>query len=135
MSLIDANVITDDSCKLSILPKYLGSPGRMILGESFIFDAMGSLNPKYTGGEWQFVELSNGSFYMRVRDGEPAYLTSPNGTTLLVSGDGAGVVASLFGIRRLAERTESDLVIGTHRQLEAFARQHLEWAQIQRLID
>jgi hypothetical protein len=60
---IAARLVPDPE-RMGFLPKHFGSR-RYLQGENAVYDWMRRLCPDYTGGFWDFVELSNGGFYMR----------------------------------------------------------------------
>lgn len=57
-----AAVLLKPQARLACLPRHFGP--RYVLVENAVFDMMGRLCPRYTGGYWDFYELSNGGLFM-----------------------------------------------------------------------
>jgi hypothetical protein len=75
----------------------------MLRVESAVYAAMRDLAPEYQGGYWHYYELSNGGFYMAPDASAPFEVSvGGNGFRGSLSPDVAGIVASLFGINRVA---------------------------------
>lgn len=97
---IIATLVQDDD-RMDMLPKHF-SPRHMMMAENMIYTFMGRLCDTYSGGFWQFYELSNGGFFM-----------APSGETKLdlawegnyysgtVSPEAAGIIACLFAYNNM----------------------------------
>lgn len=140
----DAPVITatlvDEPRRLNFLPS-LFTPRYFIRGEGVAFYLMDLMCKAYTGGLWEFYELSNGSGYM-VSSMERATLTvEGNGFNDEMSGDAAGVVITLFALNYLIDvahsknEAESEELIERYYGLRDFAIQHAECDLIFAAID
>lgn len=138
-----------DSARLGFLPKHFGSR-RYLKGENAVYNWMGALCPGYRGGYWEFLELSNGSFYMRPT-GCPPQACPPgapsatlphrmlvrvesNGFEGDVSADAAGIIATLFALNYLACGGAEELA-DKYYALREFALDHPESASILGAID
>lgn len=128
--------VVPDNRRMSILPKYLGIR-HMLSGEDLIYRWMRNLWPGYSGGLWTMVEVSNGTFYMRLDNPQGVVdLRGPNGNEeRRMSLDAAGLTATLYAFNALACYSEDDTAIEQYRRLLDYARTHPESVAIRRLID
>lgn len=131
---IIATLLPEES-RMGFLPAFFGEE-HMMNGEGLIFCWMRNLSEDYNGGFWNYYTLSNGGFYMapatektfRVRvagnwfDGE-------------LSADVAGIVATLYAVCELANRTGSDRIVDQYHLLRDYAGEHPEAGQIFAAID
>lgn len=138
-----------DSARPGFLPKHFGSR-HYLKGENAVYNWMGALCPSYRGGYWEFLELSNGSFYMRPTDCQPRAFppgapsaTLPhrmlvrvesNGFEGDVSADAAGIIATLFALNYLACGGAEELA-DKYYALREFALDHPESVSILGAID
>ena len=129
---ITCSVVPGDE-RLKFLPRVFGR--RYIQGETAVFTWMRRLCRNYNGGFWDFVDLSNGGFYLRlVRDEPLAISVSTNDYAGAMSADAASIVVSLFAINEL-------LFAGAHElddayyALRDYALQHAECREILKAID
>jgi hypothetical protein len=120
--------------RLNVLPKFIGA--KMMRFEALEYYFAGQLAAEYTGGLWEFYELSNGGFYMAPQ-GYPSLTLSVagNGYTGTVSADAAGVVITLFALGQLAAETHSDDHIDLYQRLREFAFEHDECSDIVAALD
>ncbi|MDD2162645.1 antirestriction protein [Pseudomonas sp. MIL19] len=131
---IIATLLPEES-RMGFLPAFFGEE-HMMNGEGLVFCWMRNLSEDYNGGLWNYYTLSNGSFYMapatertfRVRvagnwfDGE-------------LSADAAGIVATLYAVCELANRTGSDRIVDQYHLLHDYAGEHPDAGQIFAAID
>lgn len=103
--------------------------------ESLTFEWMRRLNSSYTGGNWEFCNLSNGGFYMAISDKNPQQISTPNGYEGAVSADAASIIACLYALNILSNRTEDDLLITKFYELRDYAKTHPEEEAIFAAID
>ncbi|GAB2881129.1 antirestriction protein [Pseudoduganella ginsengisoli] len=129
---ITAAVIPEES-RLEALPQAFGLAGLWV--ESMTYGFMRNIDPTYTGGYWDFFNLSNNGFYMAIQNGKPQRISTPNGYEAQVSADAAGIIASLYALGNLANRTEKDLFIEKYHQLMDYARTHPERGEILAAVD
>lgn len=132
-SAITAHLVGDDD-RLDFLPKHFGR--RFLEGEMAIYQTMDMLCRSYSGGFWDFIELSNGGFYMRLQSKGPLAIRVPTGNDFAaeLSPDGAGIVVTLFALNQLIWAGVSELTNAFY-LLRDYARQHEEHAKIFMAID
>jgi len=119
--------------RLAFLPRHFGPLFMQV--ESSIYEHMRDLCPGYTGGYWEFFDLSNGGCYMAPA-GEAFEIQAPNGHSGTVSGDAAGIIATLYALSHLAFRFEDATVLSDRfHQLREFAMEHREAVMIFEAID
>ncbi|MFP3562935.1 antirestriction protein [Paraburkholderia sp. SIMBA_030] len=130
---ITATIVPDER-RMEILPRYFGK--HMIRGEIAVYSAMESLCETYHGGFWDYVELSNGAFYMAPRLEGPLPITCDgNGYSGEMSSDAAGIVASLFALNAMAWSTEGATFTELYHRVLAFVPSHPEAREIFAAID
>ena len=102
---IVASVVPENQ-RLDFLPRHFGK--HMMLVERQIYHQFSNLCPQYQGGYWEFFDLSNGGCYLA--PGQTSYqLTHPGGHfDATVSGDAAGIVATLYTFSTLSFHFEHD---------------------------
>jgi len=119
--------------RLAFLPRHFGRLFMQV--ESSIYGHMRDLCPGYTGGYWEFFDLINGGCYMAPA-GDAFEIHAPNGHSGTVSGDAAGIIATLYALSHLAFRFEEATVLSDRfHQLREFALDHGEAAAILAAID
>lgn len=132
--------------RLNTLPKHFGA--HMLRVENAVYDFLRALSEDYSGGFWQFYELSNGGFYMapapsfhakvgraKAAEKKLRIKVAGNGYEGEMSADAAGIVACLFAFSHLSFRLESE-TLGNHYQwLRDFALDHPEASAIMSAID
>jgi len=116
------------------LPKHFGS--LMLVAESGIYNATRSMCPTYSGGYWNFYELSNDGFYM-APEGEELlpYFVMGNGYEGLVSTDAAGIISTLVVLNALCWETKSEKAIKQYYLLRDYVAFHSEASEIYAAID
>lgn len=129
---ITCSVVPGDE-RLKFLPRVFGR--RYIQGETAVFTWMRRLCRNYNGGFWDFVDLSNGGFYLRlVRDEPLAISVSTNDYAGAMSADAASIVVSLFAINELLFDGAHELD-DAYYALRDYAMQHAECREIMKAID
>jgi hypothetical protein len=129
---ITCSVVPGDE-RLKFLPRVFGR--RYIQGETAVFTWMRRLCRNYNGGFWDFVDLSNGGFYLRlVRDEPLAISVSTNDYAGAMSADAASIVVSLFAINELLFDGAHELD-DAYYALRDYALQHAECREILKAID
>lgn len=130
---IVATLVPEDR-RMEILPRYFGR--HMIRGEIAVYAAMESLCDTYRGGFWDYVGLSNGTFYMAPRKEGPLNISCDgNGYAGEMSADAAGIVATLFALNAMAWSTEDETFTDLYHRLIAFVPSHSEAGEIFSAID
>ena len=120
--------------RLRALPRHFGVQS-MLRVESAVYSAMRMLAREYTGGYWHYYEVSNGGFYMAPAAPTPfAVSVHGNGFTGNLSADAVGIVASLFGINRVAN-AGCERCIEHYYLLRDYAASHAESSDIFGAID
>ena len=123
-----------DAERLQALPRHFGVQF-MLRVESAIYAAMREIAPEYRGGYWHYYEVSNGGFYMAPDATTPfAVSVDGNGFRASLSPDVAGIVASLFGINRVAN-AGCEKCIEHYYLLRDYAASHAAHSDIFRAID
>ncbi len=129
---ITATRVRDDE-RLGFLPRHFGR--YFMLVESAIFSHMGNLCADYSGGYWEFFDLSNGGCYLAPSFGTFS-LASPNGFEGTVSADVAGLVAALYAFSTLSfEFRSAEVFADRYHQLREFALEHASARDILAAID
>lgn len=122
--------------RLDFLPRHFGR--RMMAFETQVYTELADLCEGYNGGLWAFFDLSNGGCYMAPSDPSFALVQPSNTFEGTVSGDAAGIIATLYALSRLAFQYEAEAGMRfTERfhQLREYALAHAEAAAILRAID
>ena len=123
-----------EQARIGSLPRHFGR--YKITVEQRIFDQMRELSPDYTGGLWDFYELSNGGFYMA-----PVYETLRirvlgNDYEGRMTGNAAGITGCLFAYSLLSFEHQNVGVFGRHfHWLRELALDHAEASEIFAAID
>ncbi|MDR6449637.1 hypothetical protein J2794_005775 [Paraburkholderia terricola] len=133
LARITSSVVPDE-LRLNVLPRYLGR--HFLQGEVLVYDWAARLCHTYDGGFWNFFTLSNGGFYMAPANlGRVHVRWHLNGYNDTMGADAFGIVVTLFALCHLAEKTRDDAIINRYHELRTFATQHVEAANILRVID
>lgn len=119
---------------MGFLPRHFGP--RFLTGEAAVYVAMQRLCPDYDGGFWDFLDLTNGGFYMRLRVDDDLRIAVPDGNGFdgVLSADAAGIVATLFALNHLAWQG-APAMVQAYDRLRAYAEQHPECGSILAAID
>lgn len=131
---IDPTLVAE-SDRLSTMGNIFGA--HAVTFQSYAFDALKRLaGEQYTGGYWHFYRLDNDGFYMAPSHDQEFHLSNPdNYFDGSVTPDAAGIIASLFALNRLCNRTRIDEHIELYYALRAYCHQHPERRQIFKAID
>jgi hypothetical protein len=133
LARITSSVVPDE-LRLNVLPRYLGR--HFLQGEALVYGWAARLCHTYDGGFWNFFTLSNGGFYMGPANlGRVHVRWHLNGYNDTMGADAFGIVVTLFALCHLAEKTRDDVIINRYHELRTFATQHVEAANILRVID
>jgi hypothetical protein len=109
----------------------------MLRFEQQVYRELGELAEGYSGGYWEFYDLTNGGCYLAPA-GEPLQLTQPsNGFEAIISADAAGIIATLYALSSLAFQLheQTDVFTKHYHRLRDYALEHAETAQILAAID
>jgi antirestriction protein len=80
--------------RMGALPRHFGR--YMMTFEGFVYDLMRQFSPEYTGGNWRFMEVSTGSFFMTPPNRTYRIAVPSNGYQGEMSADAAGITVCLF---------------------------------------
>lgn len=128
------STIVPEERRMDTLPRFFGRYFGAV--ECAIYEAMGSLCEAYNGGFWHFYELSNDAFFMvPATEGKMTLECQGNYFTGELSAEAAGIVATLFGLCRVAERYPVDQIVDRYHALREFALDHSEAGLIMAAID
>jgi hypothetical protein len=127
--------LVPEAQRLSFLPRHFGR--QMMIFEQDLYTHMSQLCADYTGGYWNFYDLSNGGCYLAPSDGQSYRLSvSGNGFEGRLSADAAGITATLFAMNTLAFRyPHLEQHSERYYQLRDFACAHAEARLILAAID
>lgn len=126
--------VVPHSKRLSFLPRKL--PKAYMHFERYVYQFASALIKEYDGGFWEFLELSNGGFYIRPSGYEKVTIFVPgNHFEGRVSADAAGVIVCMFALCYIAEDSEDNGVIELYFALKSFINDHPEMSLIRRAID
>ena len=125
----------DDSERLMTLPHHFGR--RLMIFEGTVYTSMRRFAPDYTGGLWQFFELSNQGFYMAPEERRTyRFSVDTNGYEGVMSADAAGITVCLFTYSHLSFEYFGDETFAEHfHRLRDFALEHAEASAIFAAID
>jgi hypothetical protein len=116
------------------LPKRF--PGLFLVFEMNVYNYIDKFAKAYTGGYWEFIDLSNGGFYMALQSHKSFHVeVASNSFEGTMSADAASLVANLFTYCHLANQHELDYLIKGFHALRDYASEHLEGRLILSAID
>ncbi|KAK0039487.1 antirestriction protein [Biomphalaria pfeifferi] len=126
--------VVPDGLRLNFLPNQFG-PKLMMIVEQAVYDWMRRLCSSYTGGYWNYIELSNGGGYLQPT-GQPYFDLAVEGNHFdaRVSPDVAGIVVTAFALNSMLWKG-FDVLNGKYEQLLAYIAVHPECATIRRALD
>jgi hypothetical protein len=120
--------------RMGTLPRHFGP--HMMTVEGRVFDLMREYCADYSGGCWQFYELSNGGFYMVPHLGRVSLSVPSNGYRGEMTADAAGITICLFAMSHLSfEYPQTEVFTRHFHWLRDFALGHAEARQIFAAID
>jgi hypothetical protein len=120
--------------RMGTLPRHFGP--HMMTVEGRVFDLMREYCADYSGGCWQFYELSNGGFYMVPHLGQVRLFVPGNGYRGEMTADAAGITVCLFAFSHLSfEYAQTEVFARHFHWLRDFALGHAEAHQIFAAID
>jgi hypothetical protein len=134
-TLVILATLVPDTQRLDFLPRHFGR--QMMTVEQHLYSRLSELSQDYTGGYWNFYDLSNGGCYLAPTAPERLRIVvQGNDFEGTMSADAAGITATLFTLSELSFRFQRAEVLGTRfHQLRDFAADHSEAALIFRAID
>ena len=130
------NTIVPESERMNIVDGLFGM-AYMLKLEPAVFSIAEALAEEYTGGYWDFYDLSNGGFYMAPCHDTELTVSCENGFQGKLSPDAFGITVCLYAFSELSfvgDRMAQTCAQQYH-LLRAYAAQHLEVREIYRAID
>lgn len=133
-SLVTAALVPEAN-RLNFLPRHFGR--LMMVVEREVFTQMRDLCESYSGGFFDFYDLSNGGCFMALSQSEPLKIeVLGNGYAGTLSAEAAGIVVTLFALNRLSFRfPHLECLAERFYQLREFASDHPEAGEIFAAID
>lgn len=126
--------LVPDHLRLRFLLKHFGA--HMMRAESAVYDSMRALCSTYNGGFWNFIELSNGGFYLQLQGDQKLTLSVSMGNDFSgeLSRDAASITANLFALNQLTHQG-LERFVDPYYWLRDYAAQHPERVEIFDAID
>lgn len=105
--------------------------------EPMIFQFATQLAPTYSGGYWNFYQISNGGFFMAPKLDESFEVIADNGYEGAMSAEAMGITACLYAYSNLSfgEGKFGETCADHYHWLYEFAMAHPETAAIRAAID
>ncbi|USQ15594.1 antirestriction protein (plasmid) [Legionella lytica] len=120
--------------RLNFLPKHVKR--HVIQFENIIYYLAQSMCYQYSGGYWNFYELSNEGFFLAPALEQPLEMfVDGNGFNGFVSPEALSVIVTLFSINGISGQQGDDYLIDKYYALRDFAIQHPERDLILLAID
>lgn len=127
--------------RFEFLPAKVG-PQLFVLFENSVYQTLDRLTEgDYTGGYWEFYELSNGGWYMAPTGVRPyRFMIESNGYEGVLSADASGIVATMFAMNGALhnaplETKQARYLTNAYYALKDYACEHAEAAGILGAID
>lgn len=130
------NTIVPESGRLNIVDNLFGM-AYMLKLEPAVFNIAEALAEAYTGGYWEFHDLSNGGFYMAPRHDTEFSVSCENGFEGKLSPDAFGVTVCLYAFSELSFRGDrlAQTCAKQYHMLREYVAEHPEASAIYRAID
>lgn len=136
---ITAKRIVGESQRMNFLVEHFGKA--FLAAEMMLYNHMQQLCSSYNGGLWDFFTLSNGGVFLAPAAEGTYLISSPNGVSEEVSEEGAGIIATLFMLGELSQRTHGfnnvlcEKVVDYYHHLRSYAQESAEADAIMMIID
>lgn len=132
--LISSSKLITEADRLKFLPHHFGRWHS--IAESTLYKVLAEFCSQYQGAYWHFYKLSNQGLYMAPELPGPLKLYVPeNGYQVEVSSDAAGIIATLYMLNYLCNRSQSEMFLQLYDLLLNYAYEHLERKKILAAID
>jgi len=130
------NTIVPESERLTIVDGRFGI-AYMLKLEPAVFSIAEALAEEYTGGYWEFHDLSNDGFYMAPRHDTEFTVSCENGFEGKLSPDAFGITVCLYAYSELSFREDrlAQTCAQQYHLLRDYAAEHPEARAICRAID
>jgi hypothetical protein len=133
---IVAIAVTDDKARHQCLSNIAGKNWMLTMRlEHAFFDSMALFDSTYKGGWWEFFQLSNGGFYIALKDDRQFHMVSPNGFECDVGANTAGIIISAFTYSNLSFGPNGEAFGEEYYKLSDFIFQHAEAGTICAALD
>jgi hypothetical protein len=99
------NAIVPETDRMNIVDRLFGL-GYVLKLEPTVFSIAEALADEYTGGYWEFHDLSNGCFYMAPRSETEFLVSCENGFKGKLSPDAFGITVCLYAFSELSFRDD-----------------------------
>lgn len=133
---IVAVAVDDEDARLKCLTDIAGQGIiRTVRLEHAFFNAMHIFDETYHGGWWNFFKLSNGGFYVALKDDKQFHMVSPNGFECDVNANTAGIIVSAFAYSNLSFGPNGEAFGEEYHKLSDFIFQHPEAGTIHAALD
>lgn len=135
-TITNTNTIVPESERLNIVDGLFGM-AYMLKLEPAVFRTAERLASEYTGGYWDFHDLSTGGFYMAPHFDTEFTLTCENGFEGKMSPDAFGITVCLYVFSELSfgEDRLAKACADQYHLLREYAAEHPEAGLIYRAID
>ena len=97
---------------------------------------------EYNGGMWEFIELSNGGFFIVPKDEEHYTLSNPIGVCEKVKNQVAGIFITIYALCELinsytktGEHLVADKLLGKYGELLNYCYGRLDYPIIRKFLD
>lgn len=136
--IVTATLVPEEM-RMEFLPKLIGDYPMAF--ERYVYQWMEKLTDGiYTGGLWDYFNLSNGGGYICFRGSKPFTMHSMNGAVCECSNETASIVSNIFALSSLMQTMDAkglncEVPSKRYFQLLDFAYGSPESAMIQALID
>jgi len=130
------NTIVPESERMNIVDGLFGI-AYMLKLEPAVFNIAEALASEYTGGYWEFHDLSNGGFYMAPRLDKGVMVSCENSYEGKLSPDAFGITVCLYAYSELSFRGDrlAKTCAQQYHLLREYVAEHLEASVIYRAID
>jgi len=133
---IIATPVYGEDRRMQCLINIAGNMPRHFFGlERAIFAAMGLYCASYSGGYWDYFQLSNGGFFMALPNDEHFHMASPNGFSCDVDAETAGIIATAFAYGNLSFGPNGECFGEAYHKLSDFIFQHRNAGLIRAALD
>lgn len=124
----------DGRKRSNCLPRYFGT--NCAVFENSVYTFLGFFCKDYNGGYWEFEELSNGGFFMRLaEEGKLELLNPGNFSQMSMSAEAASIAVCLCVYSHLSFSLRSETFGEQYHMLRDYALSHAEAGAIFAIID
>lgn len=130
------NTIVSESARMVTVDRLFGL-GYVLKLEPAVFSIAEALASDYTGGYWEFHDLSNGGFYMAPRFDTEFTVSCENGFVGKLSPDSFGITVCLYAFSELSFSDDrlAHTCASQYHLLREYVSAHIEAQSIYKAID